>query len=91
MSEHATSENKDNHDYFIDNPNIESNRDYLIPQCDGNDSIEEIDDAAIANVESITNIQTKVANFELNRAKQTAGIYRDAQNQDFKLFHKDQD
>ena len=29
--------------------------------------------------------------FELNQAKQTAGIYKDALIQDFKLVHKDQD
>ena len=65
--------------------------DFRFPQVDGNDSIEDIDDMAVMSAVNVTNIQTKVANFELNRARQTAGIYRDAQNQDFKLFHKDQD
>ena len=61
--------------------------DAKIPQFDGNDSL---DNNEVTNNTS-GDIRTKVAQFELNQAKQTAGIYRDALIQDFKVVHKDQD
>ena len=63
---------------------------FAIPQCDGNDSISE--DEVTAPVSVPTNpaiVQTRVANFELNNAKQTAGIYRDAHVKDFTITAKD--
>ena len=90
LSDHAPSENKDQYDYFPDSQNVATYSDFIIPQCDGNDSIDDVDDTAVS-ITGANNILTKVANFELNRAKQTAGIYRDAQNQDFTLVHKDHD
>ena len=90
LSDHAPSENKDQYDYFPDSQNVATYSDFIIPQCDGNDSIDDVDDTAVS-ITGANNILTKVANFELNRAKQTAGIYRDAQNQDFTLLHKDHD
>ena len=61
--------------------------------------VDGIDDIPISNTPNAptalktrsTDVLTRVANFELNRAKQTAGIYRDAQVQDYKVVHKDND
>ena len=61
-----------------------------IPQYDGNDSIDDDTDNLVVGVgNNTTNIRTRTAQFELNQRKQTAGIYRDAQIQDFKMIHKD--
>ena len=64
--------------------------DAKIPQFDGNDSLD--NNEVIEVTSNISrDIRTRVAQFELNQAKQTAGIYRDALIQDFKVVHKDQD
>ena len=61
-----------------------------IPQYDGNDSL---DNNEVIDVTTNTSldVRTKIAQFELNKTKQTAGIYRDAFIQDFKVVQKDQD
>lgn len=61
-----------------------------IAQFDGNDTLDNTEDTTIANANG-RNVKTRVAEFELNKAKQTAGICKDALLQDFKLVHKDQD
>ena len=70
------------HDKAFDDPPI--------PQYDGNDSIDDATDALIVGIgPNNANIHTKTSQFELNQRKQTAGIYRDAQIEDFKVIHKD--
>ena len=67
--------------------------DYVIPQVDGLDDTLDSDVSQSSAIKDITTTEVlrRVANFELNQAKQTAGIYRDAQIQDFKIVHKDND
>ena len=86
LSDPVYPENIDNDDYVHSTEPVEA----IIAQFDGNDSLDSTEDTAIANA-SARNVRTRVAEFELNQAKQTAGICKDAQIQDFKLVHKDQD
>ena len=61
-----------------------------IPQYDGNDSVDEAtNDLIVGFGTNNTNIRTRTAQFELNQRKQTAGIYRDAQIEDFKVTYND--
>ena len=63
-----------------------------IPQLDGNDSGDDArDNLIVGAVTKTVDIRRRAAKFELNQRKQTAGIYRDAQIEDFKLVHKDHD
>ena len=62
-----------------------------IAQYDGNDSLAEDNPLTIPSNFSTLGVRTRVANFELNQAKQTASICQDALVQDFKITSKDQD
>ena len=53
-----------------------------IHQLDGNMSLD--------SIESSSNVRTRVANFELNIAKQVAGISRDAKARDFTITSNDE-
>ena len=80
------SENIDNDDYLHCTDPLE----VRIGQFDGNDTLEPPENSTLAN-NSARSVRTRVAAFELNQAKQTADICKDALIQDFKLIHKDQD
>ena len=83
-----TSENKDERDYFLSTSLIDS----PIAQFDGNDTLNDTTDSQVAiTVNNTPDIHTRTAQFELNQRKQTAGIYRDAHLEDFKVIHKDHD
>ena len=62
-----------------------------IAQYDGNDSLAEDNPLTTPSNFSTLGVRTRVANFELNQAKQTASICQDALVQDFKIISKDQD
>ena len=53
-----------------------------IHQLDGNMSLD--------SIKSSSNVRTRVANFELNIAKQVAGISRDAKTRDFTITSNDE-
>ena len=79
------SENIDAKNYYYD-PEL-----FTIAQYDGNDTIDLENAGAVSANKNYSGVRTRVAEFELNQAKQTAGICKDALIKDFKVVTKDQD
>ena len=78
------SENIDAENYDCD-PEL-----FKIPQYDGNDTLG-IENAGTVSSNPSNTVRTRVAEFELNKAKQTASICKDALIKDFKVVTKDQE
>ena len=64
---------------------------FKIAQYDGNDTLDIENAGAVCANKNYSGVRTRVAEFELNRAKQTASICKDALIKDFKVVTKDQD
>ena len=86
LSKPISSENIDDDDYSHCTDPFKAR----IGQFDGNDTLDNTEDNTI-DIARPRVVQTRIAKFELNQAKQTASICKDALIQDFKLVHKDQD
>ena len=93
-----TNYNKDDRSYSPSFPTTKSNislydmdLEYLpefssLPQLDGNDSLDDQSDIIKPPLQSV---RTRIANFELNYSKQTAGIIKDAEAKDLNISFKD--